>query len=131
MFLKRKILLIAVFISTAFLLTVLFFFDPMQYGFYPPCIFKKFTGFDCPGCGSLRAIHSMMHGEFARAANYNCLLVIFLPVMIIGIVNFITNRNNLRMALLNKPYLLLALICTFWIIRNIPYFPFSFLNSSL
>ena len=24
---------------------------------YPPCIFKKITSFDCPGCGSTRACY--------------------------------------------------------------------------
>jgi len=55
---------------------VLFFFDPARYGFYPPCLFHQFTGLKCPGCGSLRALHHLLHGELLTALQFNALLVL-------------------------------------------------------
>ncbi len=45
---------------------VLFCFDPERCGFYPICIFHQSTGLLCPGCGSLRAMHQLLHGHLWR-----------------------------------------------------------------
>ena len=37
--------------------------DPNQPGHYPTCPFLATTGFYCPGCGALRAVHDLLHGE--------------------------------------------------------------------
>ena len=58
---------------------ILFSFDPARYGFYPICYLHAVTGLNCPGCGSLRAIHQLLHGHFAAAADLNLLLVLCLP----------------------------------------------------
>lgn len=55
---------------------ILFFFDPARAGFYPPCLFHKLTGLQCPGCGSLRALHHLLHGELLTALQLNALLVV-------------------------------------------------------
>jgi hypothetical protein len=58
---------------------VLFLFNPAQNGFYPLCLFYQSTGLLCPGCGSLRAIHQLLHGNLVVAMHYNLLLVLCLP----------------------------------------------------
>ena len=58
----------------------LFLFNPAQSGFYPICLFHKSTGLLCPGCGSLRALHHLLHGHVAAAMHFNVLLVLSLPV---------------------------------------------------
>lgn len=40
---------------------ILFFVDPEYSAFIPKCPFRWFTGFDCPACGSQRAIHQLLH----------------------------------------------------------------------
>ncbi len=53
------------------------------------CIMKQMTGISCPSCGSTRSILSILHGNFAEAAQWNPLgflmlmLMIILPVWII------------------------------------------------
>ena len=37
------------------------------------------TGLDCPGCGSLRALHQLLHGNIKSALHFNALLVCGLP----------------------------------------------------
>jgi O-antigen ligase len=59
---------------------VLYFFPPAETRFYPRCIFHAVTGLECPGCGSLRAAHSVLHGDFAMAFRLNPLLFILLPL---------------------------------------------------
>jgi hypothetical protein len=60
---------------------VLFCFDPSRSAFYPVCLFHKTTGLLCPGCGSLRALHELLHGHLATAWRFNPLLVGSLPVL--------------------------------------------------
>ena len=68
------------FLSLAAAGAILFFFDPAHYDFYPSCIFRSITGLNCPGCGSLRAIHELLHGDIIAAARLNLLLVLSVPV---------------------------------------------------
>jgi hypothetical protein len=58
---------------------VLFLFDPSQSAFYPFCLFHRTTGLLCPGCGSLRALHHLLHGRLGTALHYNVLLISSLP----------------------------------------------------
>jgi hypothetical protein len=58
----------------------LYFVDPLSSSFSPPCLFTVLFGAHCPGCGSLRALHALAHGELKAALGFNALLVIALPV---------------------------------------------------
>jgi Protein of unknown function (DUF2752) len=60
---------------------LLFRFDPASHGFYPVCFLHQATGLQCPGCGSLRAIHQLLHGHVAAAWRLNPLLVSALPLL--------------------------------------------------
>ena len=40
-------------------------------------------GWDCPGCGSLRAMHALLHGRIARAWAYNAMVFFALPAMVL------------------------------------------------
>jgi len=59
---------------------VLYLFDPETAGFYPVCALHQMTGLQCPGCGSLRALHQLTHGNIAGAWRLNPLLVALLPM---------------------------------------------------
>jgi hypothetical protein len=62
-------------------LALLAVFDPARYGFYPRCYFKMLTGWDCPGCGGLRAAHQLLHGHLRAAFSLNPLLFVVVPVL--------------------------------------------------
>ena len=51
------------------------YFDPAHSHLAPKCIFKSLTGYDCPGCGSQRAIHAFLNGRIWEGIQYNYLLV--------------------------------------------------------
>jgi hypothetical protein len=67
-------------LATAGAVVVLYLFDPETAGFYPVCALHQLTGWQCPGCGSLRALHQLTHGNLARAWHFNPLLVAVLPM---------------------------------------------------
>jgi hypothetical protein len=58
---------------------VLFMFEPGLYPFYPRCLFHQTTGLLCPGCGSLRAVHQLLHGHVLDAFRLNALLMLAIP----------------------------------------------------
>lgn len=59
----------------------LYWFDPARGGPYPVCYFHQSTGLLCPGCGGLRALHQLLHGQVGAALYFNPLLVLCLPVV--------------------------------------------------
>ena len=56
--------------------------DPHQQGSWGMCPFKLLTGWDCPGCGGLRAVNDLTHGDVAAAAGSNLFLVASLPGLV-------------------------------------------------
>jgi len=50
---------------------VLFAFDPAVTRWFPSCPLYALTGWLCPFCGSLRALHALLQGNVAAAAAFN------------------------------------------------------------
>ncbi|NBO69439.1 MAG: DUF2752 domain-containing protein [Bacteroidetes bacterium] len=74
---------IAVFILWASGLSIgyiLLNYPPSQYA-YIPCMFHLTTGLHCPGCGSTRAIASLLRGDIAMALKNNLLIVLWGPYL--------------------------------------------------
>ena len=59
----------------------LYFVDPLTSPFAPPCLFTAIFGVRCPGCGSLRALHALAHGDLKAALAFNAPLVYVLPLI--------------------------------------------------
>ncbi|MBT2385081.1 DUF2752 domain-containing protein [Streptomyces sp. ISL-11] len=49
--------------------------DPNRPGHYPACPLLRHTGLYCPGCGGLRSIHALCHGDLTAALGANALAV--------------------------------------------------------
>jgi hypothetical protein len=45
----------------------------------PLCWSKGFLGVDCPFCGGLRCVNSLVRGDWLAAADHNVLLAVLLP----------------------------------------------------
>ncbi len=116
---------------SAFLLLCMFIyhFPPHTNVYYPKCIFKQLTSFECPGCGGARAIYAILHGNIIQAADYNLLFVLLIPVFCIALAATFSPYLHHVWAVLNKPTFYLVLLLFFWIARNIHHFPFSILHS--
>lgn len=61
-------------------LAVVYHFPPSQYSFYPQCPFYSATHWLCPGCGSTRALYSLLHMDFQSALHDNALFTLAAPV---------------------------------------------------
>ena len=76
-----------VFILFGLILILFWIFDPTdQNTFFWQCPFYKLTGWQCPGCGSQRAIHSLLHGELSNAFQFNPLLFCSIPYLFLGYI---------------------------------------------
>lgn len=49
--------------------------DPNEPGHYPACPLLRYTGVLCPGCGGLRAVHALVHGDVVAAVAANAAVV--------------------------------------------------------
>ena len=55
-------------------------FEPRGQFFFPRCWLHENTGLLCPGCGSTRALHALLNGEFRAAWRFNPLAVLGVPL---------------------------------------------------
>src|SRR6266849_4690635 len=58
---------------------ILYRFDPATVHGYPRCVFHALTGLQCPGCGTTRALHHLLHGDIAGAFRLNAMLFVAVP----------------------------------------------------
>jgi|SRR5882672_570976 len=104
---------------------LLFFFEPGRYPFYPRCLFHRTTGLLCPGCGSLRAMHQLLHGHFVAAVHLNALLVLSIPpiCLVAGRSFFRRLKGQPQMPNFHPAWLwaALALGVSFGVLRNMPF----------
>ena len=111
---------------------VLFLFNPEISSFYPTCPLNKYTGLYCPGCGTQRAAHEILHGNIAQAFSLNALFIFSLPFSIYYICIEFFNRiaktkvRNFNLSTRNL-LVLLVIALLFMILRNINSDPFTWL----
>lgn len=100
--------------------------DPHQSGSYLFCPWLLLTGTYCPGCGGLRAVNDLTHGDLAAAASSNLLLVGSLPLLgwmwsrwLVarwrGVRSVVGQRLG---ALAATAFGVVSLV--FWVVRNLP-----------
>ena len=68
-------LLALVSVAAAILLAA---FDPSTTWWFPSCPFHALTGWLCPLCGSLRAVHALLTGAPLAALAFNPLTIVLL-----------------------------------------------------
>jgi len=109
-------------------------FDPATSQIFPPCPVWYLTGWYCPGCGSLRAIHQLLHGNLQGAWAMNPLTMILLPFICYGLVSYAViaiRGQGHRLPGLFLPAVwiraLCALIVLYGIARNLPFHPLNLL----
>ncbi len=74
------------FLGLGFMLALLAFFNPADTGGVFRCPVAALTGLRCPGCGTMRALHLILHGEVIAAFRMNCLSVLLLPVILVSLI---------------------------------------------
>ncbi len=129
---RRQHLFAAALLSGFAGLILLRLYDPATSGIFPPCPLRYLTGLYCPGCGSLRAIHQLLLGNFREAWALNPLTVVLLPFVTHGLAS--EALVQLRGRALPQVFLpaiwiraLCAVVILFGIARNLPFHPFNLL----
>lgn len=128
----RKYLFPAACFAVLAAIAVLEVFDPATSGVFPPCPLRYVTGWYCPGCGSLRALHQLLHGNLRQAWALNPLTVLLLPFLVYGLASYAVfeiRGRHLPRVFLRAAWIqaLCAAIILFGIARNIPLQPFAWL----
>ena len=105
----------------------LHFRDPHSAGSWGTCPWLALTGFYCPGCGSLRAVHDLTNGDVVAAAGSNLIFVLMVPLLILWWVSWsrrswsgsgpsavVSRHSGLYIALAA------AVMVAFGVLRNLP-----------
>lgn len=120
---RRSLVIVLVIAALMVLGFIYYALDPSASSVFPRCAFLSLTGYKCPGCGSQRAIHALLHGNVAGAFRFNALLFIAIPWIALCLFAESQRVRNPRLyARLNAPlliWLFLALVLIWWLLRNI------------
>jgi Protein of unknown function (DUF2752) len=100
--------------------------DPNESGHYPTCPFRALTGYQCPGCGSLRTIHALAHGHLREAFGLNVFALTMIPVLAFFWVRWTISRARGRPTRTKAAdprwiWALLVAVMLFWLVRNLPF----------
>lgn len=93
--------------------SILFSINPADVEWMPRCPFYALTGLKCPGCGTLRALHHLLHLRVAEAWRLNPLMIGFIPV----VFTLIRLPKLRRSAIVG--FAIAIAIFTYWIVRNL------------
>jgi hypothetical protein len=108
----------------------IWFGDPTNpSGPLPVCPVKALFGIDCPGCGSMRMLYSLMHGDLTGALRFNALGVVAVVLLAWAYLAWtsgqlvgrrISSWKDNRWAAL----VALVLVTTWFVARNVGLAPF-------
>lgn len=97
------------------------------------CPLRALTGLACPGCGTTRMLHHLLHGEVATAFAYNPLTFLLVPVALLAAFAWLT--RHLGGPPVWTPRLpargawpFLVLVAVYGVARNLPIGPLQFLG---
>ena len=110
-------------IIAAVMTVVYFFIDPTASPLFPKCPFWYVTNIKCPGCGSQRAIHDLLHLDITAACSHNLLMTLSIPYLLLLIYS---QQNQKRHPRLYKTlygriaiYAALIIIVIWTVLRNL------------
>jgi hypothetical protein len=129
---QKKITWFAIIFGGLSLAVFYFFINPNEVNYLPECPLYFATGLYCPGCGSQRATHQLLNFNIFGVLQQNVLYFISLFVLgyhliVTGINAFFKKDFYNYMYHPKTPLVILAIIIIFWVLRNIPYYPFNLL----
>lgn len=105
--------------------------DPTTpHGPLPVCPTKALLGIDCPGCGSMRMLYSLMHGDLPAALRFNALGLVAVALLVWAYGAWTYGRLAARrigswQRQRWSAVVTLALVSAWFVVRNIPFAPFT------
>ncbi len=126
---RKRFTALGIWLALAAGTVYLFIFEPGRSGFFPACPFRTLTGFTCPGCGSTRGLHRLLHGDVIGAFEFNPLLILSLPFLLFALLRYTqaaVTGHPFEVNRLNSKYIwmMFVVIMCFWVFRNTPLYPF-------
>ena len=106
---------------------------PSGLGWFPGCLFHRFTGLHCPGCGMTRAAYATLHGDLGRAFRMNPVGMVLLPLALAGlsleVIGWVRGRPlPFRFDVSPRAsWTIAGVVIAFWVLRNIPVWPCTLL----
>jgi len=103
--------------------------DPNVPGRYGLCPLRALTGLACPGCGGLRAIHALTHGDLELAWGLNPVVVAVVPLAVLWWLRWVVRAwsepsvggaKAVPGTSRATPWLVLAGMVLFAVLRNLP-----------
>jgi Protein of unknown function (DUF2752) len=127
---KQRLKAVTLWVLLASGAAYLFVFEPGRTGIFLSCPFHTLTGLNCPGCGTTRGLHQLLHGHFIAAFELNPLMLLGLPILSYALIVYtraaITGQPMPQFTLSPKcGWLLTGLVLGFWIFRNTLFYPFA------
>jgi Protein of unknown function (DUF2752) len=117
--------------STTLVCAAIWVGDPTTpHGPLPVCPTKALFGIDCPGCGSMRMLYSLMHGDLLAAARFNALGLVALGLLVWAYLSWTYGRatgRRIRSWQHSRwaAWVTLSLVLAWFVVRNIPFAPFT------
>jgi len=113
-------------------MAAVFLVDPASSDLFPKCPTWAWFGLYCPGCGTLRALHDLSHGDLVGALGMNPVLVLALPFLVHGLVATATQQRTGRalprwMTSPAAGWAIFWILVGYTLMRNLPWPPFTLL----
>ena len=122
---KKASITAGVLLAGLALCALYFCLDPARYSF-PRCPVHWLTGLHCPGCGTQRALHALLHGRVAEAIGFNLLAALYAPLVSFGLIEEAKSQLTSAprcMTFFYRPWFgwgTLGLALVFAVLRNLP-----------
>lgn len=99
-------------------------------GFLPVCPTKALLGIDCPGCGTLRMLYSVLHGDLPAALKFNALALVALVLLVFAFATWTYGQVVGRRIWSWQHYrwsaaATMVLVSVWFVVRNLPFAPFT------
>jgi hypothetical protein len=99
-------------------------------GPFPVCPTKALLGIDCPGCGSLRMLYCLLHGNLSGAIRFNAMGLIAVVLLIWAYLAWSYGRVAGRRIWSWQHHrwaapVLLAVVLAWFVVRNLGFGPFT------
>lgn len=123
---KKHLVYFLVIVILGLLILIYTKFNPETTNLYPKCPFRLLTGYECPGCGSQRAIHYLLNLEMDSAFHANALLILSIPyVLLLLLAEFLKSKSRFFMSLYKTLFsakaiwVVFIIVMIWWIARNL------------
>ena len=122
---KQRAIRVAVFGTILLVCGLLYGWICITTGVAIPCVFRKITGYSCPGCGISRMCIHLMRGNVAEAVKCNpALFFCMFPLAVVfadSLVRYIkTGERKMKWWQNILLYIIIGILLVYGVVRNLP-----------